>query len=124
MFDAKLTQTISLCAFQALPERGAKGFDPYGEGHNTLFVIRQGENVYAYWDLCPHYGDTALPWRKDEYLDKAGQAIVCAAHGARFDIQTGQCTQGPCLGDYLTAVPLRVDDDGQVLADIKMTKND
>jgi nitrite reductase/ring-hydroxylating ferredoxin subunit len=53
-----------------------------------------------------------LPWRRDAYLDASGEHVVCAAHGALFDPLTGVCTLGPCLGDSLTPVALRIDDDG------------
>jgi nitrite reductase/ring-hydroxylating ferredoxin subunit len=51
-----------------------------------------------------------MAWRKDEYLNAARDRIVCAAHGAQFDIATGICTLGPCLGQRLQAVGLVVDD--------------
>ncbi|MGM9490329.1 Rieske (2Fe-2S) protein [Ideonella sp. YS5] len=107
---------MALCRIDALADGSARGFDPLGRGHDTVFVVRQGGALHAYLDLCPHYGDTRLPWRKDAYLDAAGEAIVCAAHGARFDVATGRCTLGPCLGQSLKAVPLELNDDGEVLA--------
>ena len=33
---------------------------------------------------------------------------------AQFDIATGLCTLGPCLGDTLTAVPLTIQNNGEV----------
>jgi nitrite reductase/ring-hydroxylating ferredoxin subunit len=107
---------IVLCRGDTLPDGGARGFDPLGRGHDTVFVVRQGAALHAYLDLCPHYGNTRLPWRKDAYLDAAGEAIVCAAHGARFDIATGRCTLGPCLGKSLTRVPLELNDEGELSA--------
>jgi len=107
---------VTLCRIDALPEGGARGFDPLGRGHDTVFVVRRAGALHAYLDLCPHYGDTRLPWRKDAYLDAAGAAIVCAAHGARFDIATGHCVLGPCLGRSLTPVPLGLNGNGEVTA--------
>ena len=115
---------LTLCRWEALPEGAARGFDPLGRGRDTVFVVRKGGALHGYLDLCPHYGDTRLPWRKDAYLDAAGEAIVCSAHGARFDIASGRCVLGPCLGESLTPVPLELDD-GEVLAaiqDLKETK--
>jgi nitrite reductase/ring-hydroxylating ferredoxin subunit len=51
-----------------------------------------------------------MAWRKDEYLNAARDRIVCAAHGAQFDIATGVCTLGPCLGQRLEPVVLCVRD--------------
>lgn len=107
---------VTLCRIDSLPDGGARGFDPLGRGHDTVFVVRRGGALHAYLDLCPHYGDTRLPWRKDAYLDAAGEAIVCAAHGARFDIATGHCLLGPCLGRSLTPVPLGLNSNGEVTA--------
>jgi nitrite reductase/ring-hydroxylating ferredoxin subunit len=55
-----------------------------------------------------------MAWRKDAYLDGTGQHIVCAAHGAQFDIATGLCTLGPCLGESLTPLPLLIHHNGEV----------
>ncbi|MBP1315274.1 Rieske 2Fe-2S domain-containing protein [Herbaspirillum huttiense F1] len=100
-----------LCHVTQLPEDGARGFDTDGAGQATIFLLRRGDQVRAWQDSCPHHG-TPLPWRRDAYLDASGQHVVCAAHGALFDPLTGVCTLGPCLGDSLTPVALRIDDDG------------
>ena len=55
-----------------------------------------------------------MAWRKDAYLNGDCSRIVCSAHGAQFDIATGLCLLGPCLGQSLTRVPLAVDTDGNV----------
>lgn len=115
--------SVALCHLDDLPICGSKGFDPLHEGQDTIFVVRQGVALYAYRDVCPHYGNTTLPWRKDEYLNADGETIVCAAHGAHFEIKTGLCTQGVCLGQSLTAIPLEVSDAGQVVADLTTRPN-
>jgi nitrite reductase/ring-hydroxylating ferredoxin subunit len=109
---------VLLCHLDDIPEQGSLGFDPHQEGRDTVFIVRQGAALYAYRDMCPHYGDTALPWRKDVYLDTSGQNIICASHGARFDITSGLCTLGPCLGQSLTGITLQVTEEGQVFANL------
>ena len=109
---------VELCHLDQLAERRATGFDPFSNGRPSVFVVKKDSALYAYRDLCPHYGDTQLPWKKDEYLDRAGDVIVCAAHGARFDIESGKCISGPCLGQSLTAVTLHVSNDGCVTAEL------
>lgn len=111
--------SVELCHIDELSERRARGFDPFKRGQPCLFVIKKNSELYAYRDLCPHYGDTPLPWKKDEYLDKAGDVIVCAGHGARFDIASGDCLSGPCMGQSLTRVELHVSKDGFVTAEIE-----
>ena len=105
---------VKMCHLDELSERRATGFDPLGNGRPSVFVVKKDSALYAYRDLCPHYGNTQLPWKKNEYLDRAGEVIVCAAHGARFDIRSGKCISGPCLGQSLTAVTLQVSKDGLV----------
>ena len=69
-------------------------------------MVRQGRAFYAWRNSCPHIGGTPMAWRKDAFLNAARDRIVCAAHGALFDIASGRCDLGPCLGQSLT--PLRV----------------
>ena len=104
---------MRLCHLDDLPDGGSRGFDPQRSGQDTLLVVRRGRRLYGWADVCPHLG-TPMAWRKDAYLDAARQHIVCAAHGALFEIDTGQCVLGPCLGDSLTPVPLTLQDDGEV----------
>jgi nitrite reductase/ring-hydroxylating ferredoxin subunit len=94
---------VPLCSFEALPDNAARGFDPLGQGRDAVFVVRRGDTVKAYRNVCPHQG-ASLPWRKHAYLNCEGTRIVCAAHGAQFDIDTGKCVQGAALGQSLEAV--------------------
>jgi nitrite reductase/ring-hydroxylating ferredoxin subunit len=102
-----------LCRIDELPDGGARGFDPGRSGQDTLLLVRQGERVFAYADACPHHG-TPMAWRKDAYLNAARDRIVCHAHGAQFDIATGECLLGPCLGQSLTPVPLHIQASGEL----------
>ena len=104
----------SVCRLEQLVDGHSRGFDPLREGHDTMFIVRRGDRLFAYRDACPHWEGTPLPWRKDAYLSGDGRRIVCSAHGAQFDIETGICTLGPCLGQSLTPVALVVDDAGNV----------
>ena len=108
---------MRLCHIDDLPDGHSRGFDPLGRGQDSLLLVRRGGQVHAWLDSCPHHG-TPMAWRKDAYLNAAGDRIVCAAHGALFDIETGLCTLGPCLGDRLQALPITVHPSGEVhLAD-------
>lgn len=94
-----------LCRLDELPEAGSRGFDPFAKGHDTLFAVRKGGQVFVWRNACPHVDGAPMAWRKDAYLSADGRHIVCHAHGARFDISTGQCVLGPCEGQFLTPVP-------------------
>ena len=105
--------TMRLCHIDQLPDGASRGFDPHQVGQDTVLVVRQGQRLYAYADACPHH-DTPMAWSKVAYLYASGDRIVCAAHGARFEIDTGLCTLGPCLGQSLTPIPVRLEASGDV----------
>jgi nitrite reductase/ring-hydroxylating ferredoxin subunit len=98
--------TVFLCRFDDLPDGESRGFDPWHAGQDSVLLVRRGARVFGWRDACPHHGGTPMAWRKDAYLNADRSRIVCAAHGAQFDIETGACTLGPCLGQGLQAVEL------------------
>jgi nitrite reductase/ring-hydroxylating ferredoxin subunit len=98
-----------LCRLDELPEGSSRGFDPQARGLASVFAVRLGSELHVYADSCPHHG-TPMAWRRDAYLNAAGDRIVCAAHGAQFETDTGLCVLGPCLGDRLSPVPWRIAD--------------
>lgn len=102
---------VRLCAGSEIAEGQARGFGPAGSARDTLFVVRRG-GLFAYRNSCPHWPDTSLPWRKDAYLDAQASRIVCSAHGAQFEIASGLCLIGPCMGASLTRVALLEDNNG------------
>ncbi|TGN98681.1 Rieske (2Fe-2S) protein [Burkholderia sp. USMB20] len=107
---------VRLCAVGDIPVVGARGFDLRGSGADDVFLVRMHDAVHGYRNSCPHWPGATLPWRKDAYLDATGSAIVCHGHGARFDIATGRCITGPCIGRQLTAIPVKITRDDSVWA--------
>lgn len=99
-----------LCRLEDLVDGRSRGFDPLGEGRDTMFVVRRGTNVHAWRNHCPHYDRARMAWKKDEFLDPSGERIMCFAHGALFDIASGECVLGPCLGQSLTPVEIELRD--------------
>jgi len=73
------------------------------------FVVRQGEGVFAYANVCPHQRH-ALDLVPDDFLVQDGELIRCASHGALFAPVTGKCVVGPCAGKYLLPLECRIDD--------------
>ena len=94
-------------------EPGARGFDLDGVG---FFVVRKDGGVYGYRNLCPHTG-APLEWLPHEFLDLDKSFIECAMHGALFRPDNGLCLRGPCAGQSLTALEVRIED-GQVMVDV------
>ncbi len=102
-----------LCPAQDLPEGEARGFDPLAQGQDQLFIVRQG-GLHAWRNACPHVQGAPMAWRRHGYLSGDGRHIACHAHGALFDIRSGRCVQGPCLGQALTPEPVHIDPEGWV----------
>lgn len=96
-----------------IADGAARGFDPCKAGQPSLFVVRRGARLFAYRDRCPHQ-DSRLAWRRDAYLNRAGDRIVCFGHGAEFDVASGECLAGPCPGQSLTPVQLDVAANGDI----------
>ena len=67
------------------------------------FIVRQGDNVFAYQNFCMHVGHP-LNWKPDSFLTRDESAIICASHGALYDIASGECFAGPCKGRQLRRV--------------------
>ena len=78
--------------------------DPFGQPAHG-FVIRFEDQLYAYRNLCPHWG-VALD-HDEQFLDDTGQELMCQMHGATFDPTTGACTFGPPEGSRLEAFVLQ-----------------
>ncbi len=73
------------------------------------FVVRRGDAVFAYQNFCVHVGHP-LNWRPDNFLTPEGDRIICASHGALYDIASGACTGGPCRGRELRRVEVEIRD--------------
>jgi nitrite reductase/ring-hydroxylating ferredoxin subunit len=80
-----------------------------------LFAIRQDNQLYAYWNSCPHMG-VPLNWMPGKFLDLDGALLQCSAHGALFQIDNGECIGGPCVGDHLSQIALKQDGDQYFIA--------
>lgn len=101
-----------LCALTDLSDPGSRGFElPRGEGQQpfALFVVQKAGQLSAYRNSCPHTG-APLEWLPNQFLDRDSGFIECALHGALFDIHSGQCLRGPCIGDHLEPLAVSVRD--------------
>ena len=80
----------------------------------SLILHRDGDAVRAWLNVCPHAG-RRLDWAPGKFLMSKDGLLVCAVHGASFELQRGQCVAGPCRGDCLRAVGVEVRDGDVVL---------
>jgi nitrite reductase/ring-hydroxylating ferredoxin subunit len=80
-----------------------------GEWPFRGFVVRQGHDVYAYQNFCMHAGHP-LNYKPDSFLTRDGTRIICASHGALYEIDSGICVAGPCPGKKLRGIAVEVRD--------------
>ncbi|MBD8695367.1 Rieske 2Fe-2S domain-containing protein [Stenotrophomonas sp. CFBP 13718] len=81
----------------------------------SLVLYREGDSVRGFLNICPHAG-RRLDWAPGQFLKSREGHLVCAAHGASFALDSGQCVAGPCKGDRLRAVAVQVRDGHVFLA--------
>lgn len=79
-----------------------------------LFVVNFEGSYYAYENRCPHVG-VNLNWKPDQFLNFDQTHIQCTTHGAQFRIDNGLCEWGPCLGQSLCKLALRIEQDQLLL---------
>ena len=79
------------------------------EGYHYIMVFRRAEKLLAYRNICPHRF-LSLSWAPDRFMIGEDGLLVCPHHGAAFDLDSGECLQGPCSGDRLIPVAIRIED--------------
>ena len=95
----------------SIPEEGCKSLDIDRGNHVAkVMVLRQGNTILCYHNICPHTG-TNLDWMPDQFLNASMTFIQCATHGALFRIEDGYCVSGPCAGQSLFPVEVKVEGD-------------
>jgi len=98
----------SLCRFDEIPDGGATAVDAsLADGEESLILLRQGGEVRGYLNVCPHAG-RRLDYAPGKFLLK-NDTLICAVHGATFNRADGLCVAGPCRGEHLRAVAVRVE---------------
>jgi nitrite reductase/ring-hydroxylating ferredoxin subunit len=103
-----------VCSVSDIPSRQARGFVLARRGADgqeipwPIFIVRWGRHVFAYENTCPHQG-TRLDWESNQFMDDSGERLVCGKHGALFELDSGLCIAGPCMGEVLKAIPVSVE---------------
>ena len=101
---------VDVGALADLEDPGCREFTAgNGEWPFRGFVVRQGDAVFAYQNFCVHQGHP-LNWKPDCFLTKNKDALMCASHGAIYEISTGYCYAGPGNGRSLKALAVDVRD--------------
>jgi nitrite reductase/ring-hydroxylating ferredoxin subunit len=105
---------MRLCALADIEDGGSVALSAEIAGETrSLAAVRQGANVYVYINACPHRR-LPLDFKPGKFLTHDGEFILCTNHAALFRITDGLCVGGPCVGQSLEAVPVRVQN-GEVM---------
>lgn len=98
-----------------IPATGSKQYriEHKGETLELLVVVHEKE-FHAYENRCPHTGIN-LNWQTDVFLNIDRTHIQCSTHGAQFRIDNGLCEWGPCLGQSLRRLELKLLDGKLIL---------
>jgi len=105
-----------LVELAAIADGGLLAADAVIDGvPESLILHRDGAVVRAWLNICPHAG-RRLDWSPGQFLKSRDGLLVCAVHGASFELHEGACVAGPCRGDRLNPVALDVRDGKVFLA--------
>ncbi|GAA1745295.1 non-heme iron oxygenase ferredoxin subunit [Nonomuraea bangladeshensis] len=94
-----------VCHLSDIPEGGLLGVETSG---TPLALVRDGGEVFALHDVCPHAGATLSEGEVD------GGTLECWLHGSCFDIRTGKPVAPNTLP--VTTYPVKVEDGGVFVA--------
>ncbi|HEY7322323.1 MAG TPA: Rieske 2Fe-2S domain-containing protein [Candidatus Binatia bacterium] len=71
-------------------------------------LVNDGGCFHAYVNRCRHM-PTPLDFIRDQFVSEDGRYLMCYTHGALYERGTGLCISGPCEGESLYRLPVRVD---------------
>jgi nitrite reductase/ring-hydroxylating ferredoxin subunit len=104
----RLPAGLLLARVEDLPDAGARVIEVEHDGLRTsLILARKGGAISAFINECPHAG---YPLQRADgvILIQEGRFMVCGAHGASFKLENGACAGGPCNGDGLERVAIKI----------------
>jgi nitrite reductase/ring-hydroxylating ferredoxin subunit len=103
-----------IAAVGDLPPGGVKKFCLICQKYRVDgFLVNDQGRFHAYVNRCRHM-TTPLDFVRDQFLSEDGRHLMCYTHGALYDFSTGVCVSGPCKGESLYRLPVRVER-GEVL---------
>jgi nitrite reductase/ring-hydroxylating ferredoxin subunit len=103
-----------ICAASSIEPGSAKAFsllrmNDAGEGRPFPIVVvrKNAKEYFGYVNSCPHQG-LWLNVGSGTFFDTDRSLLRCGRHGAKFEIETGLCVDGPCKAANLEPVALAV----------------
>jgi nitrite reductase/ring-hydroxylating ferredoxin subunit len=128
--SSKEIEVFVICAADSIEPGSAKAFSLSRiteTGENRPFpivVVRTHANDYfGYVNACPHEG-IWLNFGAGEFFTPDRAFLKCGRHGARFEIDTGRCIDGPCNGKSLEPIALAVVDGEVCLCGVALVEDD
>ena len=80
-----------------------------GDAESLILHRDAAGRARAWLNVCPHAG-RRLDWAPGQFLRSKDGLLVCAVHGASFELQGGECVAGPCRGEALREVAVHCAD--------------
>ena len=116
MFLLNDGEEVALISFEHIPDGGLVEVEAQLDGEPESRILhRQGDLVRAWLNICPHAG-RRLDYAPGQFLKSKDGLLVCAVHGASFELAGGECTAGPCRGEHLREVSVAIHEGQVVLA--------
>jgi nitrite reductase/ring-hydroxylating ferredoxin subunit len=123
-------EVFVICAADSIEAGAAKAFSlsrisETGESRPfPIVVVRtHADAYYAYLNACPHEG-IWLNFGAGEFFTPDRAFLKCGRHGARFEIDSGLCIDGPCRGQSLEPIALAVIDGEVCLCGVALAEED
>ena len=106
--------SASLIHRSDLPLVGIVAVEAVIDGEKESIILHcAGESVVAWLNICPHQG-RRLDYVPGKFLIDKGR-LVCAAHGATFRLDDGECVAGPCRGASLRELAVQLKENGELV---------
>jgi nitrite reductase/ring-hydroxylating ferredoxin subunit len=104
---------------EGIPDGEAREF-VFGRGTTvfSMFVVRRGQQVFGYLNLCPHYSSRLNCREEAQFLNSDRTRIQCTAHFTEFRIEDGYGVDGAAEGCWLDPVPVHVEDGMIVISNV------
>jgi len=107
--EVKKSQMSLLARVAEIPLPGVKEvFVPSASGGFYLLLTHTADGIRAFHNECPHAG-RPLNYAPNKFLLSQFGHLVCAVHGAEFVLNSGECVAGPCFGQSLRALAVRIE---------------
>lgn len=119
-----------ICAASSIEPGSAKAFsllrvNEAGESRPFPIVIvrKNAKEYFGYVNTCPHEG-LWLNVGAGTFFDADRKFLRCGRHGAKFEIETGLCVDGPCKEASLQPISLAVIQGDVCLCGVQLVEDD